>query len=197
MPTDRSAPDAPAAAPAPEFARPMRVADLPRDGVSFRETASAGERAALAARYGALGVKRFAVEGRIAPSGEGWLLTGKALARVSQTCVVTLSAVDQIIEEPFARLYLPDAPDPDLAADLEDEAEDPPEPLGRFIDPGEAAAETAALALDPYPRAEGVEFARAGAAPAGAQELTDEDAKPQPFAALAALKAKLEDGEEG
>ena len=181
---------------APEFSRPLRVADLPNSGLSFKETASTEERAALAARYGARAVKRFAVEGTLRPEEAGWRLCAVVRARVTQTCVVTLGPVDQMIEERVERLYLPGAPDPDLAADLADDAEDPPEPLGRFIDPGEAAAETAALALDPYPRAEGVEFARAGAAPAGEAPMTDEEAKPQPFATLAALKAKMEGGEE-
>ena len=196
MQPDSSLP--PGAPPQPEFARPIKVAGLPEEGVSFRETADAAERAALAARYGALGVKRFAVEGRLRPEGAGWRLTGKALARVTQPCVVSLAPVDQFIEEPFERLYLPGAPDPEeAAADLDVEAEDPPEPLGRFIDPGEAAAEAAALALDPYPRAEGVVFAKAAAAPKGVQEMTDEDARPKPFAALADLKRKLEEDGEG
>lgn len=190
-------------APAPEFTRPIRVTSLPAEGLRFREAATPEECAALAARWQVLTVKRFAVEGRIERDGEGWRLRAKALTRVTQPCAVTLEPVDQIIEEPFAILYLPDAADPDEMLDLDIEAEDPPEPLGRNIDPGEAAVQIAALAIDPYPRAAGAGAENAdrapwAAAPEGQTPLTDEDARPKPFAGLAALKAKLEgDGNEG
>ena len=181
-------------APAPEFSRPFKVSSLPESGLSFRETADAEERAALARRYGALGVKRFAVEGKLRREGRGWRLKARVTARITQTCVVTLAPLD----EPFERLYEPGAPDPDELLDLDIEAEDPPEPLGREIDPGEAAAETAALVLDPYPRSAEAAPVEAAAAPDGAAPLSDEDVRPKPFAALAALKEKLEkDGGKG
>ncbi|MGG7565446.1 YceD family protein [Rhodovulum sp. DZ06] len=185
-------------APAPEFPRPIKVSALPPEGRTFKETADGQERAALAERFGARKVKRFAVEGRLSPEGAGWRLTAEIRARITQTCVVTLEPVDQLIEEPFTRLYLPDLPEADesLEVDLDPEEDDEPEPLGRFIDPGEAAAEAAALVLDPYPRAEGIAFARASSAPKNADEITDEEARPRPFAALAELKAKLEKDED-
>lgn len=179
-------------APRPEFSRPFKVSSLPESGLSFRETADAGERAALAARFGALGVKRFAVEGKLRPEGRGWRLKARVTARITQACVATLAPLDQIIDEPFERLYEPGAPDLDDAIDLDIEADDPPEPLGREIDPGEAAAQTAVLALDPYPRSDQADPVDIAAAPEGAAPLTDEDVRPKPFAGLAALKEKLE-----
>lgn len=176
----------------PEFSRALKVSGLPEGGLSFRDVADADERAALAARYGVVGVKRFAVEGKLRPYDRGWRLTARVTARITQTCVATLATVDQIMDEPFERLYAPGAPELDDLLDLDIEADDPPEPLGREIDPAEAAAEVAALALDPYPRAAGADAVEAAAAPEGEAPLTDEDVRPKPFAGLAALKEKLE-----
>lgn len=186
-----------AIAPAPEFPRRFKVASLPAEGLRFREVATPEECAAIAARWRVLGVKRFAVEGRLEREGEGWRLKGRALARLTQACVVTLEPVDQILEESFERLYLPDVEDPDASLDFDIDAEDPPEPLGREIDAGEAAVIAATLAIDPYPRADGTGEAgeaAASSAPAGAAPFEEE--KPNPFASLAALKAKLEGGED-
>ena len=110
-------------------------------------------------------------------------------ARVVQPCVVTLEDVAQELAEPFSRLYLPGAPEPDLADIDPSEDDDPPEPLGHRIDPGEVAAEIAALAIDPYPRAPGATFAAPALGPDGAEE---EDGAARPFAALAALRERLD-----
>ena len=75
--------------------------------------------------------------------------------------------------------------------DFDPEGEDPPEPLTDEIDVGEIAAEAAALAIDPYPRADGVEVEALSAGPPGAAPLTDEAVNP--FAGLAELKRKLEE----
>jgi uncharacterized metal-binding protein YceD (DUF177 family) len=181
-------------APAPEFSRPLKVSGLPEGGLTFRETADGAERAALALRYGVLGVKRFAVAGKLRPEGPGWLLKGRATARITQTCVATLAPLDQIIDEPFERMFIPGVPEPEDLPDLDIDADDPPEPLGREINLGEVGAQTVALALDPYPRADQTAPAEASAAPEGAAPLTDEDVRPKPFASLAALKDKLEKG---
>jgi uncharacterized metal-binding protein YceD (DUF177 family) len=177
---------------APEFSRPLKVSGLPENGLTFRETANADERAALATRYGVRGVKRFTVDGKLRRDGPGWRLTGRVAARVTQTCVATLDPVDQIIDEPFDRLFVPGAAALDDLIDLDIEADDPPEPLGRTIDPGEAAAEAAALALDPYPRAGGAGIVDTAVAEEGIAPLTDEDARPRPFAGLEALKQRME-----
>ncbi|MFT6887947.1 MAG: uncharacterized metal-binding protein YceD (DUF177 family) [Paracoccaceae bacterium] len=178
----------------PEFSRPLKVSGLPEGGLNFRDVADVDERAALAARYGVVAVKRFAVEGKLRVLDRGWRLTARVTARITQSCVATLAPVDQILDEPFERRYAPGAPELDDLLDLDIDADDPPEPLGREIDPGEAAAETAALALDAYPRAAGADPVNAAAAPDGEAPMTDEDVRPKPFAGLAALKEKLEKG---
>jgi uncharacterized metal-binding protein YceD (DUF177 family) len=184
-------------APAPEFHRPLKVSGLPEGGLTFREVATGEERQALARRYGVRAIKRFAVEGRLRPDERGWRLTGRVTARLTLICVATLEPLDQIMDEPFERRYLPGVAEADAQVDLDIEADDPPEPLGRVIDPGEAGAQTAALAIDPYPRAGGTGYVDAAATPAGVAPMTDEDARPKPFAGLAALKRSLEEDGEG
>jgi uncharacterized metal-binding protein YceD (DUF177 family) len=92
--------------------------------------------------------------------------------------------VPAAIAEPVALLYvesLGEAEEVELAAD----ALDTVEIEGGAIDLGEAAAETMALALDPFPRAPG-----AAEALEAAGVISEEDAGP--FAKLAGLKAKLQ-----
>jgi uncharacterized metal-binding protein YceD (DUF177 family) len=120
-------------------------------------------------------------------------VSGVARARVTQTCVATLEPVDQIVDERFERCFTPVLQPAPREEDIDPEAEDPPELLGDSIDVGEIAAETVALALDPYPRAPGAEVGVVAAAPAGVAPLTDADVKP--FAALAALRDKPPPGD--
>ena len=97
-----------------------------------------------------------------------------------QACVVTLDPVAQSIDE---------AIDLRFAAGAKANADDPdaPEPLdGDSLDVGAIVADHVSLALDPFPRAPGATYEPA-AQPA--------DAKPNPFAALEALKGRLKDKE--
>ena len=69
---------------------------------------------------------------------------------------------------------------------LEADADDEPEPLGERIDLGLVATEALALAVPAYPRKPGAALAAAGA---GGRRR----ARPRPFAALAALRGKLDE----
>lgn len=177
-----------ATAPAPEFSRPIRVVELPPTGETLQAKAGAEERKALARRFGVKKVERFGFRGEVRPEGDGWRVKGEVRARVVQPCVVTLEDVAQELAEPFSRLYLPGVAQPDQIDIDPGEGEDPPEPLGHRIDPGEVAAEAAALAIDPYPRSPGANLA--DVAPASAPG-DGEDAAARPFAALAALRERL------
>ena len=180
---------------ASEFSRPLRVADLPESGMTQAHKADADERAALARRFGVAAVGRMSYEAAIRPAGDGWRVEGLARARVTQPCVVTLEDIAQEIEEPFSRLFLPDATPAGLADIDPDEDEDPPEPLERTLDPAEIASEIVALAIDPYPRAPGADF-KAAAGPAEAEAEPEEGEKKKPFAALAALRERMERDED-
>jgi uncharacterized metal-binding protein YceD (DUF177 family) len=114
----------------------------------------------------------------------GVRVTGSLKADVTQSCVVTLDAVEAHVEAEFDRRFLPEetlAADRDAKEILVDpEGDDPAEPLTREIDLGEILIEELSLNLDPYPRKPGVEF-------------QDDDAstrRENPFAVLAKLKPK-------
>jgi uncharacterized metal-binding protein YceD (DUF177 family) len=184
--------DAAQTAPAPEFSRPLRVRDLGPGAEKVSASATAEERAALARRFGVESVEALRFVADVTPAGEGWRVAGVAEARLTQTCVVTLEPVAQHLEESFARRFVPEAGDPESVAIDPDEEEDPPEPLGRVLDPAEMAAEAVALAIDPYPRAPGARFESEAAAPADAEEAPVN----RPFAKLAALRDRLARDEE-
>ncbi len=177
----------------PEFSRKARVADLnAAAGRSISAKATAEERAALAKRFGAVAVPRCSFAAKIVPWRDGWRVTGVARARVTQTCVVSLAEIDQIVEERFERCYTPDPAPMAREEDIDPDADDPPELLGDSIDVGEIAAETVALALDPYPRAPDAAPLNLAAAPAGTDPIGE--AEVRPFAALAALRDKMGSG---
>jgi len=167
--------------PSPEFSRPVSVEKLTSGGSVYRIEANPAEREALARRFGIVGVDELTAELTLRSSGaKGAVrLEGELVARVRQSCVVSLAEVAARIDEHFHRAYAPEAVDElDVIVDLD--SDDPPDPLiGGSIDIGEATAEALALSLDPYPRAPGAVF---DPSIAGIPE------PPSPFAALAALK---------
>lgn len=152
------------------------------------------ERAALAALLDLAELASLRFAGELIPEAGGiWRLTGRVTARLTQTCVVTLAPIRAEIDEPVDRRYGLDGPDDDADLDFDPEADDPPDPIGAGVDYGATAVEALSLALDPYPRAPDAVFEPAAAAPPGAEPLTPEAAKP--FAALAALKKTMENGD--
>ncbi|MGF1660024.1 MAG: DUF177 domain-containing protein [Rubrimonas sp.] len=173
--------------PPPEFSRPIPVERLRADGgASLSEQASAEECAALARRFNVPALLTLGVEATVEPMAPGgWRLRGTVAATLRQICVITLESIETSLSEPFERRYLPEARIAELD---EDEADDVTEPLGEAIDVGEAAAETAALAIDPYPRKPGAVFEGRRHGPAGTEPLDDEAARP--FARLAALRPR-------
>jgi uncharacterized metal-binding protein YceD (DUF177 family) len=118
--------------------------------------------------------------------GAGVSVAGQISALVGQTCVVTLEPMETSLDEEIAVSFA-QPPAGAAAADGEVEVapvtggDEPPEPLvGGKVDLGAIATEFLILAIDPYPRKPGAEFA----AP-----KTDE-AGVNPFAALAGLKKR-------
>jgi uncharacterized metal-binding protein YceD (DUF177 family) len=164
-----------------EFSRPIDIAKLPPGETIQEIAATAGERAALARRFSLLALDRLEARVGLQRLAGGLVRLGAELyADVVQECVVTLEPVASRIEDSFTLLYGASA---EAAGEitLNGEAE-LVEPLaGSSIDIGEAVAQQLSLALDPFPRAPGVE---APAPPAA-------DGKPEsPFAALAQWKRK-------
>ncbi len=164
--------------PVPEFSRPIARERLGGRVIVEEILATPRERAALARRFGLLGLDLLRATGKIEPAdgtdgkGAGGLLrlSGHLSAELSQACVVTLAPVASRIEEDFILFYSlePDSVGAEVVVDPE--AEDPPEPLGPGgLDLGEAVAQQLAEALNPYPRAPGVALPGTPEAPAAAE----------------------------
>lgn len=167
----------------PEFSRPLAAEKVGRGGMTVDIEASAEERAALARRFGLVAMDSLRAACRLRSVAGGMIeLTCKFAARVTQECVVTLAPVAADVADEFQLRYALDPAALPLSADDEIDmaADDPPEALADgAIDLGEAVAQHLALALDPFPRAPGAEFA------SGSPEETG-----NPFAILARLKGK-------
>lgn len=172
---------------------PFRVAALSsRKPTRFTLAPEAAERAAMAADLGLLGLPAFRISGELRPLGKNdFELVAEFKATVVQPCSITLEPVTTRLAEPVLRRYDADYVAPE-AEELELRDEDTVDPLPEVIDIGEVALEALALALPLYPRAPGASLDEAVFAPPGAEPLRDADLRP--FAGLAALKSKLDEG---
>ncbi|MFC7704110.1 YceD family protein [Plastorhodobacter daqingensis] len=179
------------------FSHPLRVADLPtRKPTRFSITPSAPELATIAAAIGADALRKVQLTGELRPLGRtDWELEAQLGATVVQPCIVTLAPVTTRIEEPVARRWLRDLPEPS-GDEIEMPEDDTQEPLGAVIDLGAVLTEALALAMPLYPRAPDAELREAVFTEPGKAALNDESVKP--FAGLAELRARLAgDGEGG
>ncbi|MGE5506430.1 MAG: DUF177 domain-containing protein [Actinomycetota bacterium] len=175
----------------PEFSRPIRVDQISVKGTDVDIEADAAERAALARRFGLVDLPALSARVRLKPIGRDGLVRvqGNFSAEVVQACVVTLAPVPASLCEAFEVTFGPESAEgegDDVEVSFHDE--DPPDPIvGGAIDIGEVVAEQLALALDPFPRAEGAQFDQP------AEEAEPEpERRPSPFAALAAFRQKKE-----
>jgi uncharacterized metal-binding protein YceD (DUF177 family) len=169
----------------PEFSRLYRLDELGGGVRVVTIEANEAERAALAARFGLIGIDTLAVTAELVREGDAVIATGKLRADVVQACVASGDPVPARIAEDFALRFLPEA-EVDAAEEVELHENDldviPYE--GSAVNLGEAAAQTLALALDPFPRAPDAEEKLRAAGVIG-----EEDAGP--FATLKALRDKL------
>lgn len=171
---------------APEFSRPVRVDTLGSEPRRQRIEADEGERVALAKRFDLLGIGRLAAEALLARDGLDVTAEGRIEGEVTQSCVATGVPVEERIDAPFRLVFRP-APEegrPDEEIELSPSELDVVFYEGDAIDLGEAAAETLALALDPYPRTPDAEEALRAAG-------VKTEAEAGPFGALAGLRDKL------
>ncbi len=146
-----------------EYVRFVNVEKLGRDPITFTLNPTEEERADLAKRLKIVAVNSLTASGELnrLEKRSRIELTGRVEAEVVQSCVVTLEPVTQKIEENYTVCYTFNKADITLEdaeyvvsleeADLPDLIED-----GQ-IDVVQAVMEQVALALDPYPRAEGAD----------------------------------------
>lgn len=164
--------------------------------------ATEAECAALAERFGLISVSGLTAKLRLRRIRSEFIkVTGELEADVVQRCVVTLEPVPAHVKEEFSALFAPDHLIPKEEEDDESDHfqflgndEDFPEPMpGGRIDIGELVAQNLSLALEPYPRKDGVEFTPI-LEDVGPDTLSlTEDSPPEPprqnpFAALSRLK---------
>jgi hypothetical protein len=173
--------------PADPWRVPIVVLQIPETGLHREIEADAAERSAMAEVAGLREIMSASASFDMTPKSGGRIhVTGHVIARIGQTCVVTLDPIENEINEPVDLMFAPPEQIPNLS-DLVDEATrsdteipDPPEPIiNGVIDLGRVATDALFLALDPYPRKPDAVF-----------EPPVEAADPEdhPFAALKALR---------
>jgi uncharacterized metal-binding protein YceD (DUF177 family) len=155
--------------------RPIRVTDLPPEGIDVTVEATPEERQALAREFKLPAIQALTGTFHLSGTRSRVHVGGHVDATVSQVCVVTLDPFDSDIREDVDIAFA--ASGPASAA----QGEDPPDEIvDGTIDLGAVTAEFLALGLDPYPRKPGVDFAFEAR----------EDRPDSPFAALGQLKGK-------
>jgi uncharacterized metal-binding protein YceD (DUF177 family) len=158
----------------------------------FQIVPDGAERAALASDLGLLDLPRLSFRGTLAPAGKAdVVMQGRLEAEVVQACIVTLVPVRATIDEEVRRRYAADFSEPEPGSETEMPEDDTLEPMPERLDLAEVMHEALALALPEYPRAPGVELGAAAFGPRGAgraDDSTDADERPNPFAALAQLR---------
>lgn len=167
----------------PEFPRPIRIDTIGEGERTESIEANEAERVALARRFGLIAIGRLSGSFTLRREASGIRVTGRVTAEATQGCSITGEPLPARVDEE-AQLRFVD----DLGAgeemELDDEAIDVLPLEGGAIDLGEIAAETLALALDPFPRGPNAE-----AALKEAGVISEGEAGP--FGALAGLKDKL------
>jgi hypothetical protein len=166
---------------------PVVVLQIPQTGLHRAIEADSAERSAMAEVAGLREITSASASFDMTLKSGGRVhVTGHVIARIGQTCVVTLDPIENEINEPVDLMFAPPEQIPNLS-DLVDEATksdteipDPLEPIiNGVIDLGRVATDALFLAVDPYPRKPDAVFEPlVGAA----------DPEDHPFAALKALR---------
>jgi uncharacterized metal-binding protein YceD (DUF177 family) len=171
---------------APEWSHRIPLERIGSDTVQHNLIAGEAERVALAKRFGLIAIDRLNARFDLHRDANDPIATGRISADVTQACIATGEPVAQTINAPtairFVDLGVIDAEDLELEPSDHDEMEHD----GQAVDLGEAAAQTLALALDPYPRSP------AAAAALKAAGVIEE--KDMVSGAFAGLKGLLDSG---
>jgi uncharacterized metal-binding protein YceD (DUF177 family) len=172
----------------PEFSRAVRIDTLGAGGRSMTVEADAGERAALAERFGLVSLERLSADALLRCEGDVIFAEGRLKAVAEQACVATGAPVPATIDEPFSLRFVPMGEDGAEEIELDADDFDTIDYDGGAIDLGEAVAETLALCLDPFPRAPDADAVLKQAGVLSEEEAAETSG---PFAALKGLKDKL------
>ena len=170
----------------------VTLAEIQRGAVRRTLEADEAARARIAKALGLDALLSLTADLRAAPWLDGAQIDGVWRARVRQTCGVTLEPFESDLDGEFrvralpegsAALGGPDAAEQGGELDLDPDSDDPPDALADDkIDLGAYVVEDLSLAIDPFPRKPGVEFA-----------APEQPGEPSPFAVLAKLKGGAPD----
>ena len=170
----------------PEFSRPLAVERIGSTGTEITIEAEAEERAGLAERFAVEAIHALSARFVAKPWRRGGVeLRGDIRAEVEQLSVVSLEPFRSEVTESVVRYFQAEtAPGHNpMVLSVQSLEDDEPDIIsGGTIDVGEIAAESLALALDPYPRKPGEVFMEVAEA---AVEVPGEES---PFAVLSRLK---------
>lgn len=172
----------------------IRVAHLSQhQPYAFELSPDADALQVIARDLGLSGLRKLRLRGTLQADGpRDWLLRADLGATVIQPCVVTLAPVTTRIDTPVTRRFSPDhdLDDQEPGSETEMPEDDTIEPLEAEIDLRGVMVEALALALPDWPRADGAELGQVSVTETGIAPLRDEEVKP--FAALGALRDKLQ-----
>jgi len=176
-----------------------RIVDVDRLGANGSTAldiaANDSERAALARRFGFLGLPAFSARVTVdrRPGGRV-VVEGRLRGEIVQACILTLDPVTQDLDEAFRIVFkqdLAEERDPESGEALVSPQADAPEPLsGNMLDVGEIVAEQLSLSADPYPRRPGARLEDVLPKPRREGRQGRQEQRRHPFAGLAALRDK-------
>ncbi|MFO1087028.1 MAG: DUF177 domain-containing protein [Reyranellaceae bacterium] len=175
-----------------------RIVDLDRmgpGGAALEIVASDLERAALAKRFGFLGLPAFSARVTVDRRLGGQIVVeGRLRGRIVQACVLTLDPVNQDLDDAFRIVFkkdLTDDRDPESGDAMLSAQADAPEPLtSNMLDIGEIVAEQLSLAAAPYPRRPDAKLEDVLPKPRNTGRRGQPDQRRHPFAGLSALRDK-------
>ncbi len=168
----------------PEFARPHPLDRIGAGEATESISADEHERARLTRRFHLIAIESLTATYKLRREGDAVRASGHLSARVTQACVATGDPVPATVEEDFDLRFLPEPSGGGDEVEIDADECDTVFYTGGAIDLGEAAAETVALALDPFPRSGRAAEVLKEAGVVGEDEVA-------PFNAFAALKDKL------
>lgn len=172
----------------PPFSYPVKVGHVSANPVTVTLEASPEECKGLAELWQVTSVELVKAELQIARwKKDGVRIRGRVHAELTQSCVVTLEPVTAVIDEDLEQIFVPEGSKLAriVTSDSGEMLIDPDGPdlpemfIGDTIDAGEVVAEFAAMAIDPYPRKSGTQFADHIEG-----DPNEKSGRPNPFAAL-------------
>ena len=168
---------------APEFSRIVNIAHLPSCGSEEELEATPTERAALAERFGIVGISSLVANLRLNHQEKHIVkVAGEVSVVVSQRCVVTLEPIEQKLDINIDSVFVPEKQHEEngntdeISLNGGDET-DVETYSGGKIDIGELVSQCVGINIDPYPRKNDVGLVNA--------KFGIQQEKPNPFEELA------------